>query len=169
LAIVYSDRGKAKMDAIRAQLSGMADEIERLRAQRLVDMDNSQRTALATGFLSGALGILLTIAIGLLVRRATLARRREEWLQAGQVGLATAMMGDQPVERLGNSILEFLARYADAVAGALFVGDGDVYRRPTAFPKARMSSSSSSPGRGFWGKPRRNVVPCSWARFGKAT
>jgi CheY-like chemotaxis protein/signal transduction histidine kinase/CHASE3 domain sensor protein len=133
LAIVNSDRGKAEMDAIRSQLSAMADEVERLRAQRLADMDSSQKTALATSFLSGLLGILLTGAIALLMRRATLGRRREEWLQSGQVGLATAMMGDQPVERLGNSILEFLAGYAGGVAGALFVGDGEVFRRTATY------------------------------------
>ncbi|MBN9073109.1 MAG: response regulator [Rhizobiales bacterium] len=133
LAVVNSDRGKAAMDALRAQLATMAGEEAKLRAQRLVEMDSSQKTALVTSFLSGLLGILLTAAIGFLMRRATLARRREEWLQSGQVGLAAAMMGDQPIERLGNSVLEFLARYAGAVAGALFVGDGEIYRRASTY------------------------------------
>ncbi len=129
LAIVNSDRGKAAMDAVRAQLSAMAGEEAGLRAERLADMDSSQKTALATSVLSGLLGILLTVAIGFLMRRTTLARRREEWLQSGQVGLASAMLGDQAIDTLGGSALEFLARYAGAVAGALFVGDGEVYRR----------------------------------------
>lgn len=133
LAVVNSDRGKAAMDALRAQLATMAGEEAKLRAQRLAEMDSSQKTALVTSFLSGLLGILLTAAIGFLMRRATLARRREEWLQSGQVGLAAAMMGDQPIERLGNSVLEFLARYAGAVAGALFVGDGEIYRRASTY------------------------------------
>lgn len=133
LAIVNSDRGKAEMDAIRAQLSAMANEVEELRAERLAGMDRSLKTALTTSLLSGLLGVLLTAAIGFMVRRSTLARRREEWLQSGQVGLATAMMGDQSVERLGNSVLEFLSRYAGAVAGALFVGDGEVYRRAATY------------------------------------
>jgi signal transduction histidine kinase/CheY-like chemotaxis protein len=121
------------MDAIRAQLSAMADEEARLRIKRLSEMENAQKTALATSWLSGLLGILLTVAIGFLIRRATLARRREEWLQSGQVGLAAATMGDQRIEQLGNSILEFLARYVGAVAGALFVDKGGAYRRASTY------------------------------------
>ena len=79
-----------------------------LRSRRLAEMNDAQKTALASSLLSGLLGILLTVAIGFLIRRATLARRREEWLQSGQVGLASAMMGDQPIDQLGNSILAFL-------------------------------------------------------------
>jgi len=133
VAIVNSDRGKQAMDAVRAQLSAMAGEEARLRIQRLADMENAQKTALATSWMSGLLGILLTAAIGFLMRRATLARRTEEWLQSGQVGLAAATMGDQPIEKLGNSILEFLARYVGAVAGAIFVDKGDAYRRTSTY------------------------------------
>jgi hypothetical protein len=111
----------------------MADEEARLRIKRLSEMENAQKTALATSWLSGLLGILLTVAIGFLIRRATLARRREEWLQSGQVGLAAATMGDQRIEQLGNSILEFLARYVGAVAGALFVDKGGAYRRASTY------------------------------------
>ncbi|MER2633123.1 MAG: CHASE3 domain-containing protein, partial [Rhizobiaceae bacterium] len=133
LSVVNSNRGKIAMDAIRAQLSAMAEEETRTRIERLEQMDSAQATALASSLLSGALGLLLTLAIALLVRRATLARRREEWLQLGQVGLASAMMGDQAVEQLGNSVLEYLARYTGAVAGALFAGKGGVYRRASTY------------------------------------
>jgi signal transduction histidine kinase/DNA-binding response OmpR family regulator len=97
-------------------------------------MNDAQNTALASSFLSGLLGILLTVTIGFLIRRATLARRREEWLQSGQVGLASAMMGDQHIDQLGSSILEFLARYLGAVAGAIFVGGNeDLFRRASTY------------------------------------
>ena len=88
------------MDAIRAQVTAMAQEEATLRSRRLAEMNDAQKTALASSLLSGLLGILLTVAIGFLIRRATLARRREEWLQSGQVGLASAMMGDQPIDQL---------------------------------------------------------------------
>ncbi|ODT16388.1 MAG: histidine kinase [Kaistia sp. SCN 65-12] len=133
LAVVNSDRGKIEMDAIRAQLTAMAQEESSLRSRRLVDMNAAQQTALVSGLLSGVLGILLTLAIGLLMRRATMAGRREDWLQRGQVGLASTIVGDQSVEQLGNSILEFLAGYLGAVAGALFVGNGDLYRRTATY------------------------------------
>ena len=96
-------------------------------------MNDTQKTALVSSLLSGALGILLTATIGLLIRRATLARRREEWLQSGQVGLASAMIGDQRIEQLGNSILEFLAPYLGAVAGALFVSGSENFRRASTY------------------------------------
>jgi CHASE3 domain sensor protein len=133
LAVVKSDRGKAEMDAIRAQFAAMSQEESELRSKRLAEMNDAQRTALASSLLMGLLGVLLTLTIGFLIRRATLARRRDQWLQSGQVGLTSAMIGDQRIEQLGNSILEFLARYLGAVAGALFVGDGDIYRRAATF------------------------------------
>jgi len=133
LAIVNSDRGKAEMDAIRERLATIADEENRVRAERLVEMETAQRTSLVSSLLTGLLGLVLTITIGFLIRRATLARRREEWLQSGQVGLAAAMMGDQPVEQLGNSLLAFLARYSNAVAGAVFTGSGQGFRRAATY------------------------------------
>ncbi len=132
LALVNSDRGKSEMDAIRVQLAEMATEETRVRQERLAQMASAQATALASSLLAGVLGLIMTLTIGFLIRRATLARRREEWLQAGQVGLATAMLGDQSLEQLGDSVLQFLASYTGAVAGAFFVGGG-IYRRASAY------------------------------------
>ena len=133
LAIVNSDRGKVAMDAIRAQINDMRQEEVKVRGERLAAMDEAYSTAFATSILSGLLGILLTIAIGVLLRRATMARRRQQWLQSGEVGLNTALMGDKRIEELGESILEYLARYAGAVAGAIFVGQGDEFKRMSSY------------------------------------
>ena len=133
LAIVNSDRGKVEMDAVRAQVAAMGQEEAELRSRRLAEMNDAQRTAFASSLLSGLLGVLLTATIGFLIRRATLARRREEWLQSGQVGLASVMIGDQPIDQLGNCILAFLAKYLGAVAGAIFVGGGEDFRRASAY------------------------------------
>ncbi|EQA98512.1 response regulator [Sphingobium baderi] len=54
---------------------------------------------------------------------------QEEWLQKGQVGLAKAVGGEQPLEALGHSALGFLADYLGARAGALFIRNGDGFRR----------------------------------------
>jgi signal transduction histidine kinase/CheY-like chemotaxis protein/CHASE3 domain sensor protein len=133
LAVVNSDRGKVEMDAVRAQVAAVGQEEAELRSRRLAEMNDAQRTAFASSLLSGLLGVLLTATIGFLIRRATLARRREEWLQSGQVGLASVMIGDQPIDQLGNSILAFLAKYLGGVAGALFVGRSDDFRRASAY------------------------------------
>lgn len=132
LAVVNSDRGKVEMDAIRSQLTAMRQEETRLRTQRLAEMDNAYTTAFASSILAGLLGILLTVAIGVLIRQATLTRRRQDWLQTGEVGLNAAVAGDRRTEELGDSILQFLARYTGAVAGAIFVkGEDDFLRAAT--------------------------------------
>jgi CheY-like chemotaxis protein/signal transduction histidine kinase/CHASE3 domain sensor protein len=125
LTVVNSDRGKAEMDAIRGQLVSMGNEEANLRAQRLGEMNDAYSTALGSAIVSSLLGILLTAVVGFLIRRATLTRRHEEWLQSGQVELGAAMRGDQAVAELGHSILEFLGRYVGAIAGAIFVRNRD--------------------------------------------
>jgi signal transduction histidine kinase/DNA-binding response OmpR family regulator/CHASE3 domain sensor protein len=133
LAVVTTDRGKAEMDSVRAQLATMNQEEVALREKRLAEMADAYNTALVSGILSGVLGIVLTVIVGFLIRRAALARQRQDWLQSGQVGLGAAMLGDQRTEKLGDNILQFLARYLDAHAGAVFVGAGDSYRRVSTY------------------------------------
>ncbi|OWR16353.1 response regulator, partial [Brevundimonas diminuta] len=74
----------------------------------------------------------LTLVVFTLIRRSAQARARQEWLHEGQVGLAAAMMGDQSLEQLADSILAYLGRYAGVQAGALFKGEGGLYRRVAA-------------------------------------
>jgi signal transduction histidine kinase/CHASE3 domain sensor protein len=133
LAVVTTDRGKAAMDAVRAQLTAMQVEESSLREKRLQEMATAYSTALTTGTMSGLVGILLTVLLGMLVRNASRARQREAWLQAGQLELASAMLGDPETNRLGENILDFLARFLDAQAGALFVQVGNNYRRISTY------------------------------------
>ena len=133
LAVVTTDRGKAEMDTIRAQLAAMDQEEADLREKRLAEMMDAYRTALVSGFLSCLLGLVLTAIVGFLIRRAASARQRQDWLQLGQVGLGAAMLGDQRTEQLGDNILRFLGQYLDAHAGAVFVRGGDIYRRVSTY------------------------------------
>jgi CheY-like chemotaxis protein/signal transduction histidine kinase/CHASE3 domain sensor protein len=133
LAVVTTDRGKVEMDTIRAQLAAMSQEEADLREKRLAEMTEAYKTAFVGGILSCLLGIALTAIVGFLIRRAAIARQRQEWLQSGQVGLGTAMLGDQRTEQLGDNILQFLARYLDAHAGAVFVGAGGIFRRVSTY------------------------------------
>lgn len=129
MARMATDRGKVEMDAIRAGIGLMRQEEQRLRVQRLAEMDAAYRTALISGVLSGILGAVLTFVVFILIRRSVRARARQEWLHQGQVGLADAMMGDLSLEQLADRVLAYLARYAGVQAGALFKGEGGVYRR----------------------------------------
>jgi signal transduction histidine kinase/CheY-like chemotaxis protein/CHASE3 domain sensor protein len=129
LAVVNTDRGKLEMDAIRAQLNVLDQEEDRLRAARLAEMQGASRTATASGVLAALLGMALTMMVGVLIHRAALARQRQAWLQAGQLGLSAAMLGDKTVQQLGDSVLDFLAPYLGAQASVLFLGEGDNFER----------------------------------------
>ena len=133
LAEVKTGRGKAEMETIRAQVAAMDQEETDLREKRLAEMADAYKTAIVSGVLSCLLGVILTAIVGFLIRRAAIARRRQEWLQSGQVGLGAAMLGDQRTKQLGDKILQFLARFLDAHAGAVFVGGGDNYRRVSTY------------------------------------
>ncbi|WP_213947186.1 response regulator [Luteibacter sp. dw_328] len=129
LAVVNSDRGKAAMDAIRAQLTNMQAEEFSLRDKRVVEMTAAYGNALTSGLLSGLLGVALTIFVAVMIRNASRSRVRATWLQAGQLELAAVMAGEQETETLGANILAFLARFVDAQAGALFVNTANFYER----------------------------------------
>lgn len=129
LAVVNTDRGKAEMDSIRQQVRVMRQEETRLRALRLTAMGSAYDTALFSGVLASLLGGVLTLAVFYLIRRAARAQAREEWLQAGQMGLSSAMMGDVSVEMLADNILAFLSQYLGFQAGALFKGHGGQFYR----------------------------------------
>ncbi|MDQ0249635.1 CheY-like chemotaxis protein/signal transduction histidine kinase/CHASE3 domain sensor protein [Sphingomonas kyeonggiensis] len=129
LNIVNDDRGKAEMDAIRAQLDLMQQEEARLRQQRLDEMADAYQAARLTGLLATLVGIALTLVIGEVLRRATKARERQQWLESGQARLAAVMLGDPGADALGEHILGFLSRFLGAQGGAIFASDGALYRR----------------------------------------
>jgi len=129
LAVVGTNRGKAEMDAIRSGLDVMRLEERRLRETHVAEMERAYAVAVVSSILTALLGAALTIAVFGLIRRDARVRARQEWLQSGQVGLAAAMMGDQSVEKLADSILTFLASYVGCQAAALFKGEGEQFNR----------------------------------------
>ncbi|GAA5624647.1 sensor histidine kinase RcsC [Brucella sp. NBRC 12952] len=133
LTLVRSDRGKLEMDAIRDTIDAMTQVENDMRSLRLAEMERAQSQALISTILAALLGIILTVVIGYLLRKATLNRAREEWLQSGEIGLAAAMAGDQPIDDLAASILDYLTDYTGAVAGAFFSGTRDQYRRSAVY------------------------------------
>ena len=134
IAVVQSDRGKQDMDAIRDQVAAMEREEIDLRAKRLAEMADAYWRAILGGIISSLLGLGLTGVVGFLILRSEAARRREDWLQTGRVGLSKAMLGDQPINQLGDNILGYLCRYLDAHAGAAFSRDRNgPYRRMSTY------------------------------------
>ncbi len=120
-AEVMTDRGKGEMDIIRTRLGAMNQVETRLRRERIAEMGDAYRTAVVNGILTSAFGLLLTGVVAWLIQRAATARERQEWLQNGKLGLATAMFGDQAFTQLGQSVLGFLTHYVDARMQALFL------------------------------------------------
>jgi signal transduction histidine kinase/DNA-binding response OmpR family regulator/CHASE3 domain sensor protein len=134
LAVVQSDRGKQDMDTIRNQVSAMEQEEIDLRAKQLAEMADAYWRAILGGIISSLLGLGLTGVVGFLIVRSEAARRREDWLQTGRVGLSKAMLGDQPMNQLGDNILGYLCRYLDAHVGAAFSRDRNgPYRRMSTY------------------------------------
>ena len=154
LAVVTTDRGKTAMDAIRLQLRGMEQEELRLRQIHLNEMAAASRTAITTSIVSSALGLILTIAIFVLLMRNGRSRARQQWLQTGEVGLATAMMGDKSVEELSDTILRFLAQRLGCQGGMLFKGEGGRFHRAAALgvPADATVTSAFGMGEGLLGQ-----------------
>ncbi|MHC5538706.1 CHASE3 domain-containing protein, partial [Singulisphaera rosea] len=153
LAVVVSDRGKGAMDAIRAKVEEMQEEERRLRNRRLEEMENAYGVTVGTGLLTGLIGVFLVCAVGYLLNRSMVARRRQEWFQTGQIGLSKVMLGEQRVEQLGDNLLRFIAEYLDAQAGALFIKDGH-YRRIATYGVASGGGTPDvfEPGDGLLGQ-----------------
>jgi len=115
--------------------------------------------------------------IGYLFIRNQLAIAREEWLQAGQVGLAKAVGGEQTLDTLGRSALTFLAEYVEARAGALYIADGEGFRRYATYavPSDARLPERFAPGEGLLGQAaidKRNFVlddvPDDYLSYGSA-
>ncbi|MDE2319728.1 MAG: response regulator [Rhodospirillales bacterium] len=133
MAIVATNAGKADMDSVRSQLAEMTRTEELLREKRIAETNIALNKALTSSALSGIVGILVTLAVGYLVGRAADARRRQQWIQSGQIGLSEVMRGEQEAEELGNSILGYLAQYLGAAAGVIYVGEGGSFQRAASY------------------------------------
>lgn len=121
LELMSTDRGRSDMEGIRDTVSKLRIEAGEERSQRLEDRDNSYVIAWASGLASGAVGIILTLIISALMRKAAMAQRREQWVRDAQLGLAEAAAGEQALSELGENILAFLTNYVGGVAGAFYV------------------------------------------------
>lgn len=131
--IIGSDLGKDYMEAIRRHVVMMKEVEHKLLAQRILDAEAAYAAAIGSGLLTGAVGITLLLVIGYLMRKAALARRREEWLQSGQIGLSAAIVGDLRIDQLGELVLKYLAEYLGAQAGAIYAKDSGSFRRTATY------------------------------------
>lgn len=152
-SIVLSDRGKNAMDQLRERLGEMEAAELAVRHARLEEMSAAYRTALVSGMLTGLLGIVLTVAIAILARRAMQTRRRQQWLLAGESGVRAALLGDKNLEDLGGSVLRFLSDYLGVHAGAVYANSPGGPRRVAASGVVEKDLPEAfGPGEGLLGR-----------------
>ena len=160
-AIVLTDRGKAAMDALRANLQNMEQEERQLRHDRLDDTGAAFRAAVQSGFVTALLGALLAVIVFLLQRRADQARWRQDWLQSGQAQLSSKLIGEQRLGSLGENALVFLCEYLGAQAGALYIEGGGNFRRLATYavPSEASLPEHFARGEGLLGQAVKDARP----------
>ncbi|WP_373652436.1 response regulator [Schlesneria sp. DSM 10557] len=131
--VVATDRGKAAMDAVRNEITEMRSVERQRRHERLADLDRSYSRAITSGFITCIFGVVVSAILTYLVRKSLLMRQRQEWLQAGQIGLSVVMVAEARLQQLGENILTFLAEYMDAQAGAFYAKDGHLFRKVATY------------------------------------
>ncbi len=133
LDVVKSDRGKEAMDNIREEIARFQEQERIRRVQAIEEMERAYRTAIVSGLLAAISGAILSIIVAFLLNRALVMRKHQDWLQLGQVGLGSAMLGDLRVEQLGDNVLKFLSDYIGAHVGVFFVRNGNSFKRVASY------------------------------------
>lgn len=67
--------------------------------------------------------------IGYLFITYRIESNRQKWLRDGEAALAKALGGDRSLEDLGHASLNFLVNWLGATVGAIYLRDGDKFRR----------------------------------------
>ena len=159
LAIVLSGHGKILMDRIRV----LGDEMQNEARQRVQDKSRDWRSASTFSFAvtsGGSLVLLFLIGVAAaMASRDFKTRNRESWLRAGQLGLGVVMQGDLPLERLGDNVVRYLAQYLDAQVGAVFIAEGNAYRRFGAYALPSDGAALLRSGDGLAGQAVKNREP----------
>ncbi|TBU92622.1 response regulator [Stutzerimonas kirkiae] len=190
---VQEGRGKAMIDRIRSEFNAF------IAQERQVRVDRTRTAERVTWLLVGSF-LLFSLGFSgvlmLLARRDLLALsegyqgsleqlsshagmlEREGWLRSGQNQLSEAVIGEQSMQVLGQSILGFLARYLDAGIATLYVlQDGKLQRvAEFAHDATQLASSPSlALGEGLAGQAaleRRlrvlNDLPAGYLRISSA-
>jgi signal transduction histidine kinase/DNA-binding response OmpR family regulator/CHASE3 domain sensor protein len=158
LDVVKTQRGKASMDAARETVDKMQARVRDFRRAQIEERQASYAVAQTSGFLSVGFGALLALIVAAMMSRSAAARRRAEWLQAGELGLQTAMAGQLRVENLGENILRFCTEYFGAQVGAFFAKDGVNFKRVATYglPATSQTPLAFEPGESLLGQAAKD-------------
>ena len=141
---IRSDRGRQLVNEMRVLFNELIAE-ERRKRNAQSDTAETITTALIGGFLLFSLlfsaflvyrarrdlvGLSQTYTEALDQQKAhAAALEKQAWYRTGQTLLSEAIIGEQTLPTLGQSVLAFLARYLDVAVGALYTEqDGKLQR-----------------------------------------
>ncbi|MCW2349109.1 response regulator [Sphingobium sp. B12D2B] len=119
----------------------------------------------------------LLAAVGVMFIRSKLEIARQDWLQAGQVGLGNAVAGDLSIEEVSQRALRYLAEYLGAQAAALFVREQASFQRRAVYgvPQDAPIPQEITPDDGLLGQAVRDKrsfllteVPENYLYYGSA-
>lgn len=127
IAEMNADEGIAVMDTIRSLIADLRSAETDVRTQRLDRMARDFRFADFVSIATGLLGAALTVIIGLIMRRAALTARRQQWVQTTQLGLGEHVAGELSIEQVAQRTLQALTNSLGAVAGTLYVEKDDSF------------------------------------------
>ena len=160
LKLVLTDRGKNTMDRIREVTDEMILAERQMFAQRTLDWRKAATNAFWVTTVGSLLLLVLIAVAGAITSREFKERQRESWLRAGQIGLGEAMIGDLPLERLGENVLRFLSQFLDAQVAALFVAEGGTsFRRVAGHGIPAGEVAMVRPGDGLLGQAAKDNTP----------
>jgi signal transduction histidine kinase/CheY-like chemotaxis protein/CHASE3 domain sensor protein len=129
MALVHTDRGRDIMDRIRAVTAEMTGEERHsltIRQERW--LTGTRVSSWVT--LGGSLVLLgFIVAAAMRSSREHRGRQIETWIRNGYIGLTQQIQGDQPLDSLCRGVLEYLARYLDAQAGAAYLTEPEGHFR----------------------------------------
>jgi signal transduction histidine kinase/DNA-binding response OmpR family regulator/CHASE3 domain sensor protein len=143
LRMVRTDRGKQDMDQLRATVATM-EAAERAELQkRELEWHEAIAFTKFVSWGSSALLLFCIAAAAVVMSRDFRARELRSWLQSSQMELTERIAGEQRLEQLGESVLEFLAPHLGAQVGSMYISEvGGTYRRFAGFALPALDRNS---------------------------
>ena len=160
LDVVRSDRGRLAMDNLRGIVAQMQTTERRTLDARQQEWQQAVEFSNDVAWGSGILLLLCIAAAAVVMSRDYRARERRIWLQNGQMQLSERMVGEQRLDQLGESVLQFLAPYLDVPVASIYMAEaGGTFRRFAgyALPASDRDDSVLRPGDGLLGQVAKNA------------
>nr|HEX4318330.1 response regulator [Kofleriaceae bacterium] len=126
---IKSDRGKLLMDRIRVLVGEMLETEQQTLALRTADWERTVTSSTYTVFGGVAMLLFTVIVLGVLASRDYRRVATDAWMRRTQVGLTTAVQGEQRLETIGAKVLRQLVESVDAQIGAMYLVDSERLRR----------------------------------------